>query len=382
MRYIGGKTQLLGDIEAVINRNVEGRESVFCDIFSGSGSVARHFKPKYEIHSNDMLHFSYVIQKATVENNRKPLFAALRGKGITDPLGFLERADLPAADKLPSFVADNYAPGARCPRMYISRANAERVDFIRGTIESWKESGLVDESEYYYLLASLIEGVPSVSNITGTYGAYLKEWDRRALKPFEMARLDVTDNGRPNRSHNSDANRLIREIDGDILYIDPPYNSRQYASNYHLLETISRNDSPAIRGVTGMRPCGGLRSAFCVKSEALEAFEDLVAAAKFPNIVMSYSTDGLMTSGQIEGVLRRRGEEASFRRYDIPYRRYRSKIPGEAGKLQEYLFYARKKIPKPEVFLLPPLTARALLPPRASPEPRKAPGRGRKAPDT
>jgi len=96
---------------------------------------------------------------------------------------------------------------------------------------------LIDEIEYYYLLASLIEGVPYVSNITGTYGAYLKEWDKRALKAFEMARPDVIDNGKANRSYNADANALIRELEGDILYIDPPYNSRQYAPNYHLLET-------------------------------------------------------------------------------------------------------------------------------------------------
>jgi adenine-specific DNA-methyltransferase len=127
MRYIGGKSQLLGDIEAVIGENATGRESVFCDIFSGTGSVARYFKPKYEVHANDILHFSYVIQKATVENNRKPMFARLAKIGISDPVKFLEEADISAPDQLSFFVADNYAPNDHCERMYISKRNAVRV---------------------------------------------------------------------------------------------------------------------------------------------------------------------------------------------------------------------------------------------------------------
>lgn len=353
MRYIGGKSQLLGDIEAVIDENSLGRESVFCDIFSGTGSVARYFKPKYEVHSNDILHFSYVIQKATIENNDKPMFGKLAKIGIADPVKFLEETDITNMAHSNFFVAENYAPNDHCGRMYISRRNAIRVDFIRNMIEEWRNSALIDEIEYYYLLASLIEGVPYVSNITGTYGAYLKKWDKRALKAFEMARLDVINNGRANQSYNMDANKLIREIDGDILYIDPPYNTRQYAPNYHLLETISRYDNPEIRGVTGMRPYDDVKSAFCVKAEVLEVFDDLIAKAKFSNIVMSYSTDGLMTSEQIEGVLKRHGVNGSYKRYNIPYRKYKSKIANETKTLQEYLFYIHKDIPHAKLFIQP-----------------------------
>jgi adenine-specific DNA-methyltransferase len=350
MRFIGGKTQLLQDIDVIINENTVGNERVFCDIFSGTGSVARYFKPKYEVVSNDLLHFSYVIQKATVENNSEPMFDKLAKIGIADPIKFLEETNIAKSERDSFFIADNYAPNENCERMYITKSNAERVDFIRNTIESWKAMNLIDEAEYYFLLASLIEGVPFVSNITGTYGAYLKEWDRRALKAFEMARLSVVDNGRNNQSFNMDSNRLIREINGDILYIDPPYNSRQYAPNYHLLETISRYDNPTIKGVTGMRPYTDAKSAFCVKSEVLEVFEDLIAKAKFANIVMSYSTDGLMTSEQIEAVFKRHGIEGSYKRYDIPYRKYRSKLENKTKTLQEYVFYVRKNIPKPKVF--------------------------------
>jgi adenine-specific DNA-methyltransferase len=344
MRYIGGKSQLLSNIEVVIRENASGDEHIFCDIFSGTGSVARYFKPKYKVYSNDILHFSYVIQKATIESNNKPLFNKLSGIGIIDPIKFLETADI---EKNAGFIAKNYAPNKNCGRMYISKRNADRVDFIRNTIEAWNNARLIDETEYFYLLASLIEGVPFISNITGTYGAYLKEWDKRALKKFEMAKLDIVDNGQNNQSYNMDANKLIREIDGDILYLDPPYNSRQYAPNYHLLETISRYDNPKIKGVTGMRPYDDVKSDFCIKNKVLDVFEDLVEKANFSSIVMSYSTDGLMTSSQIETIFKRYGIENSYKRYDIPYNKYKSKIPGKTNGLQEYIFYIRKNIPKP-----------------------------------
>ncbi|MCL2717840.1 MAG: DNA adenine methylase [Lachnospiraceae bacterium] len=343
MRYIGGKIHLLSNINVAINENTSGDERVFCDIFSGTGCVARYFKPRYKILSNDFLHFSYVIQKATIENNITPTFKKLKRNGINDPLKFLAETEVNRlADSL-FFVADNYAPNETCERMYMTKDNAERVDFIRITIEFWKKTGLINEIEYYYLLASLIEGVANVSNITGTYGAYLKEWDKRALKAFAMKRLNVIDNGRNNQSYNKDANKLVREIEGDILYIDPPYNSRQYAPNYHLLETISRYDNPVIKGVTGIRPYADTKSAFNIKAEVFDVFEDLITKAKFTNIIMSYSSEGLMSPKQIETILKRHCIGDSFKRYDIPYRKYKSKISKETQPLQEYIFFIRKK---------------------------------------
>ena len=354
MRFIGSKAALLGCIESAVNENAEGGEQTFCDLFSGTGAVANYFKPRYTIYSNDLLHFSYVIQKAVIENNTVPGFQKLKRIGIANPFRFLEETAVEPAIYEPGyfFLADNYSPRGECGRMYLSEKNAMRIDFIRNTIEAWKKAGLLDDSEYYYLLAGLVEGVPSVSNITGTYGAYLKKWDKRAFKNFEMVRLNVTDNGRRNLCFNEDANRLIGQLEGDILYLDPPYNSRQYAPNYHLLETVSKYDHPKIQGVTGMRPYEDERSAFCVKREVADVFEDLIDKARFSHILLSYSSDGLMTSGQIETILKKYGIESSFQRYDIPYRKYKSKIPNE-NALREYLFYVRKKAAKPRTFVLP-----------------------------
>ncbi len=356
MRFIGSKAALLENIRQVIDENTTGTERVFCDIFAGTGAVAQYFKPRYEIHSNDLLHFSYVIQKALIETNTVPQFEKLSAIGIQDPFKFLEEAPLraPVADDRLNFIANNYSPLGSCQRMYLSVQNANRIDFIRNTLDAWSNAGLLTEKEYYYLLAGLLEGVPYVSNITGTYGAYLKQWDKRAYKDFEMVRMPVVDNGMKNCCYNQDANRLIETLDGDILYLDPPYNSRQYAPNYHLLETISRNDRPRISGVTGVRDYSGEKSSYCSGSIVQEAFEDLLDKAKFSNIILSYSSQGLMDTDTIEALLKKHGMESSYRRYDIPYRKYKSKIVKEGDGLCEYLFFVKKNISRPQVFDMAP----------------------------
>ena len=321
-------------------------------MFSGTGAVAKHFKPKYEVHSNDLLHFSYVIQKATIENNTVPSFNKLKNIGIIDPFKFLEETKIDTLNYNDDhyFISKNYSPHDNCDRMYISNKNATRIDFIRNTLEAWKLIDLLSEKEYYYLLAGLIEGVPFVSNITGTYGAYLKQWDKRAYKDYEMMRLDVYDNKRNNCSYNKDSNKLIDELEGDILYLDPPYNSRQYAPNYHLLETISKYDNPKIYGLTGMRPYSDQKSPFCVKSEVLSAFEELISKAKFNNIILSYSSDGLMTNDQIETILKKHGILNSFKRYDIPYRKYKSKITKQEESLFEHIYFVQKNTVKSKIY--------------------------------
>ncbi|WP_249030200.1 Dam family site-specific DNA-(adenine-N6)-methyltransferase [Tannockella kyphosi] len=342
MRFIGSKTALVNEIENVINENTIGNEQIFCDLFSGTGTVARHFKSRYEIYSNDLLHFSYVIQKATIENNELPQFLKLKELGIVDPFSFLEETPIADCSYDEYFITQNYSPNKNCDRMYVSNKNATRIDFIRNTIEAWKQSSLINDTEYFYLLAGLIEGVPYVSNITGTYGAYLKEWDKRTYKEFEMRRLEVLDNKKNNRCFNTDGGKLIEELEGDILYLDPPYNSRQYAPNYHLLETISKYDYPTIKGVTGMRDYAEQKSLYCVKSEVLSAFDDLISKAKFTHIVVSYSSDGLMSAEQIEAVLKKHGISDTFKRYDIPYRKYKGKLSKQADTLYEYIFYIKK----------------------------------------
>ena len=358
MRFIANKTNLLNDIAQVIKENCDGTEKVFCDIFSGTASVARFFKNRYKIISNDLLYFSYVLQKGTIENNEIPSFKKLEDRlNIHDVFDYLENVDI-KQEKFNKFIYENYSPNKKCERMYLTSENALRIDFIRNKIEEWRNKELINKNEYYYLLAALIEGVPFVSNITGTYGAYLKQWDKRAFKKFEMIRLNVIDNNVKNKCYNKNSNDLIQEISGDILYLDPPYNERQYLPNYHLLETIARYDNPEIKGKTGIRVYNSEKSNYCIKNKVYSEMEKLIKNAKFKHIIVSYNQDGLLSKNDIETILKKYGNKETYKLYEIPYKQYQNKLTKKLDIHYEYLFYISKtsKLQKEKIYFNIPIT--------------------------
>ena len=346
MRFIGCKTQLLDNIKQVVDRHAPEAIS-FCDIFSGTGSVARHFKQWYEVYSNDILYFSYCIQKGTIENSVMPDFQKLSAKlGIDNPVEYFNSMNTEKMEHLSRekrFFQNNYAPTGK--RMYVTDSNALRIDYARNTIEFWKLENLLDEMEYYYLVACVVEGIPFVSNISGTYGAYNKTWDARSNKVFELLQLPVIENGKNNKSYNENGIDLLRHIYGDILYIDPPYNERQYLPNYHVLETAAKYDFPELRGVTGQRPYGDQRSDFCSKKTVVNAFFELIKNAQFKHIILSYNTDGIMSLEEIEKVMKTFGVSNTFEINYIPYRRFKShSLAPRTDKLKEILVYITKEV--------------------------------------
>ena len=343
MRFIGCKTLLLDNIKEVIDEKASDAK-VFCDIFSGTTTVARYFKQWYEVISNDVLYFSYALQKGTIENDSIPKFHKIKEKyGILDPIDYFNNLSLEAMEMLPQekrFFQNTYAPTGG--RMYINDENALRIDYARITVEEWYKENLLSDNEYFYLVACIVEGIPYVSNTSGTYGAFHKEWERRSFKKYELYRLDVVSNGKNNKCFNQDGVELVKKISGDVLYIDPPYNGRQYLPNYHVLETAAKYDYPEVRGVTAQREYENNKSMFCLKTKVVAAFDELVKNAQFKHIILSYSTDGLMTVEEIETVMKKYGKEDTFKIYWIPYRRYKSRKQDEKEQLKEMLVYIEK----------------------------------------
>lgn len=343
MRFIGCKTLLLENIKQVIDEKAPNAKN-FCDIFSGTSTVARYFKQWYEVYSNDLLYFSYVLQRGTIENDSIPKFDRLRKNiGINNPIDYfnaltdIEMQILPQEER---FFQNTYAPTGG--RMYLNDENALRIDFARITVEKWYNEGYLTEDEYFYLVACIVEGIPFISNISGTYGAFHKKWEKRAYKKYELFRLDITSNGKNNKCYNKEGVELLNELSGDVLYIDPPYNSRQYLPNYHVLETAARYDYPEVRGITAQRSYENKKSDFCLKTKVVKAFDKLISNANFKHIILSYSTDGLMTVEDIEYIMKEYGKPETFEIYQIPYRRYKSRAQGEKEALKELLIYIEK----------------------------------------
>jgi adenine-specific DNA-methyltransferase len=346
MRFIGSKIRLLDNIKEVVFRHAPEASS-FCDIFSGSAAVARFFKQWCEIYSNDLMFFSHVLQKATIEMPNMPSFETLANTIETnDPVSYLNNIGISKMEHLPQekrFFQNNYAPTGG--RMYVTDINALRIDYTRNIIENWKTDNLITDLEYYYLVACVVEGIPFVSNISGTYGAYNKEWDRRSSKKFKLVELPVIFNGMNNKAFNEDGATLLKRLSGDVLYIDPPYNERQYPPNYHVLETAAKYDFPELKGVTGLRPYETQKSEFCSRKTAVNAFDEMINNAKFQHIVLSYNTDGIMTLDEITEVMKSHGIPETFEVNYIPYRRFKSQNGTTRSKaLKEMLIYIEKEV--------------------------------------
>lgn len=341
MRFIGNKLLLLDNINKVIDENVT-TANIFCDIFAGSSCVSKYFKSKYKIYCNDILHFSYILQRASIGLNYKPNFKILIKTLHMHPIDYFNNLDISTIESLPQnnrFFQNNYSPLGN--RMYLSIENALRIDFYRNTIDKWKFDNLISEDEYCYILACIIESIPYVSNIAGTYGAFLKSWDKRATNKLKLKSFDIIDNKHNNICFNVDGIKLLKNISGDILYIDPPYNTRQYAPNYHILETVSRYDNPYIKGITGQQNYENQKSKFCSKKTATYALDELLQNANFKHIILSYSNEGIIAIDKIKELLCTHGDASTFKSYEILYRKYKSRGNFE-NNLKEYIFYITK----------------------------------------
>ncbi len=321
MRYIGSKLNLLPQLDAAVSER-QPKGGTFCDIFSGTGAVGRYFKNRFPVVSNDLLYFSHVLQYAGIQLNQEPSFELLE-KEVGEPFHFLNTLDIEKFDfKSAPFVANSFSPYQLGERMYLTEKNALTIDAIRQSIQEWLDADLIKKDGYMFLLASLLESVPSVSNIAGTYGAYLKHWDSRTSKPIFLEPTQLIDNGKENISYNENANDLAKKISGEVLYIDPPYNGRQYLGNYHVLESIAKYDNPILKGKTGTREDMSKVSDYCKKGKVALSFDELLANADFDYFFISYSTEGLLSEEELVSIAEKHSDPRKLKVYKFPYRRY------------------------------------------------------------
>lgn len=340
MRFIGNKTRLLDEIDSFLkDNNISGK--VFCDIFSGSSSVGDYFKSNYKIISNDFLKFSTDISKAKLLNSKIPNFEKFQKKYKKEPFEYLNGIEIKYSNNF--YVTDNYSPKGN--RKYFTEKNATRIDGIRILIEEFYKNQIIENNEYYFLLGSLLESAMRFSNTTGTYEAYLKNWDSRSIKDFLLLPIEFNSCKiiKDNEVYNEDANFIIRTIKGDVLYIDPPYTITEYSSAYHVLETISRYDFPEVTGITGRRIINDRKSTYTRKKEAIYAFEDLIKQAQFDHIVISYSNESLIPLDELKLMLNKYSISGSVVEKKILYRKYKNIRESKKGKeLFEVLLYFKK----------------------------------------
>ena len=247
------------------------------------------------------------------------------------------------------FIYKNYSPegtqGQTYSRKYFTGDNSKRIDAIREKIEEWKKSNLINEQEYYFLLASLIEAVPFVANISGTYSAFLKEWDKRAFKKLTLEVPEIIKSDEIHKVYHEDGLKVLDQVKGvDILYLDPPYNERQYAPNYHILETIAKWDKPEIKGITGMRSYENQKSEFCNPKTGIKALGEIINKGNFKHLLLSYNDDGIMPESEILKLFNKVGKSEIT---EQNYQRYKSNSNGEQKNgVKEKIYYLKSVNPQ------------------------------------
>ncbi|WP_101002842.1 DNA adenine methylase [Helicobacter pylori] len=295
MNYIGSKYKLIPfikeNIHAVVGDNLSG--AIFCDLFAGTGIVGHAFKKAvHKIIANDLEYYSFVLNQNYIGNIQE----------IPNKEELIDEINSVALKK--GFIYSHYSLEGGS-RQYFSGTNAQKIDAMRLKIEELKLSQNIDNCAYYFLLASLLESADKVANTASVYGAFLKCLKKSAQKELVLkgAHFDLSLNA--NEVYQQDASELIGKISGDILYLDPPYNARQYGANYHLLNTIAIYVPFAPKGKTGLP--GYQKSSFCSRAKILNAFENLIKTARFKYIFLSYNNEGLMSETEIGNILKKYG---------------------------------------------------------------------------
>ncbi len=309
MNYIGSKYKLSdfisSSVKSIVGEDLSGK--IFCDLFAGTGVVGRNFKKEVKkVISNDMEFYSYVLNKNYIENHE-----------FLDNEIYIKELNETNGEE--GFIFNEYSENGKANRLYFSEHNGKKIDAIRTKIEFWKTEKKISSALYYFLLASLLESADKVANTASVYGAFLKKIKKTAQKELILEPAIFEINSHSHEVYNEDSNLLIKKIEGDILYLDPPYNAREYGANYHLLNTIAKYDRFTPKGKTGLRDYS--KSAFCKKKEVEKSFDDLIKNANFKYIFLSYNNEGIMSSETIKKIL------SNYGKYDLlttEYQRFRA----------------------------------------------------------
>lgn len=349
-RYIGSKEKLANQIIDLIIQEVPDANTVI-DLMAGTGNFSLALRKRgFKVVASDVM--SYSIHHLTVNllltNN--PFFNGLVNtipglflncnSNFNRVLEFLNNIPGEYGYFFNEFSPDGNPQNASKPRMYYTSDNAKKIDAIRSYIKKWHDENLISEIEHSLLIHTLILDSNDIANIAGTYGHYLSHFVQRSLEPIILKQCAIdTSNNIEHTIIQGYAEDVSGKISGDVCYIDPPYIKRQYAANYHILETIAREDTPPAIGESGLRPWRDQYSNFCSKLKIRDSFTQIINNIKCNNIFISYSEDGLLSLDELKDFFTKFGQIKIF---TIEHKRFKSNGSSKSSKITEYLIYLKK----------------------------------------
>jgi len=344
-RYIGNKARLTPHILDKVEQLI-GKTGTVADIMAGTGMVSLELRKEgYSVVASDVMTYSYHHLVVNLCLGSAPSFSGLINCNIinTDEGICAYNAVLEHLNTLPSkegFFFREFSPNGKpqngCEsRKYFTSENASKIDAIRETINKWIDYGALSGLEESLLKHTLIMAVNEVANISGTYGYFLSDFKKNANDLLKLSPVELyPDNYIGHMVKLGFAENIAATIKADLCYIDPPYMKRQYAANYHILETIARGDFPDAVGKSGLRNWWDQHSKLCTKTRGLQSFEKIIGDMHCSKFLISYSEDGLFSLEQLVECFQKFGVVEV---QEIDYNRFKSNGSRLPKKLKEYL---------------------------------------------
>jgi len=345
LNYIGSKYQLLDWITQNIKdktgwTSFEGK--TIADLFAGTGIVSYHFrKNAAKVISNDAELYSSIITHAFT--------CSTYTDTCRDTINTLQKEldENKHSTVAAGFITTHYSPYSGNERKFFTIENAKRIDYLRGRIEEVKAS--IPDNDYKFILASLIISADAVSNVPAVYGCFLKNFKAKANKKLTLAPIHTnTTAADGSTTYNADVLSIpfLKSFESDVVYLDPPYNERQYSKNYFPLNIIAKTPTElsgeiTLKGKTGI-PSDCFISPFCKKGETVEkAFDTLFRELKTKWIFLSYNSESIVSKEKILELMKKYGTATVIER---DYKRFKSFEYNKDTSIQEYLFCLKKAL--------------------------------------
>jgi adenine-specific DNA-methyltransferase len=333
-RYLGNKTKLadwiVGEISGILPAG-----AVIADPMCGTASVSIALaRAGYSVTASDALTFPVIHARTRLLAKEAPAFEAFGGYNRS--LDWMRTVEPVQGYFYNEFGAAGSPANGRGPRLYFSEANAAHIDGLRAGIVSLKKAGSLTDLEHSILLQHLLLSTNKVANISGTYGYFRKALSRSALRPMVFESLEFEWTPGDHRVLQGAVEELAPALGADAVYLDPPYTKRQYAGNYHVLETLAQEDEPVAAGDGGLRPWMDQASDFCYRRSAGEAFRRTLKQLEADHVFISYSEDGQVRHDELMAIL---DEFGRVKLHEQPHVRYRSNNRVKDGAVLERLYH-------------------------------------------
>lgn len=344
-RYIGNKTRLLNDITG-LTKNLIGDTGTVCDLMAGTGVVAAEYrKLGYRVIASDVMTYSRCHLDVQLKLDRSPSFSGLindlpgKGNHYRRVLDYLNEAKPVDGYFFKEFSPEGTPANGSPSRKYFTSDNAKKIDAIRTTINLWVSNNKLLPVEESLLKHTLIMAVNEVANISGTYGYFMSDFNKSSLESIQLKPVTFHRGRTDNTVLQGYAEKLASEVKADLCYLDPPYIKRQYAANYHILETLARGDEPIAEGKSGLRPWRDQYSNLCTKTKSKDSFTEIITKADCPIFLISYSEDGLFPIDELREFFSQYGDA---KLHEIEYRRFRSNQSPLSKEINEYIIELKK----------------------------------------